>query len=196
MLVTQLISLKGNYLFPNRTIRSKQYLCKSLIGLLDGVRLCLALSRFAHNRGIRFMRADGILTSSPSPPWTLNLQARRTRQCGGVLRLSAAPGGGAAPAVAFVPSVRRPTNAQTGFLSWCHSGGWSARLRPFGVLAGSEAWTGEYEYRCASLAAKAHRRVAALSSSLAIYVGCLLVLTRLGAAALLSRCPAGDRFCQ
>jgi hypothetical protein len=75
MLVTQLISLKGNYLFPNRTIRSKQYLCKSLIGLLDGVRLCLALSRFAHNRGIRFMRADGILTSSPSPPWTLNLQA-------------------------------------------------------------------------------------------------------------------------
>ena len=29
---------------------------------------------------------------------------------------------GSLPAIAFVPSIRRPTNAQTGLLRSCHSG--------------------------------------------------------------------------
>jgi hypothetical protein len=109
MLVTQLHKFEGRLFVPHRTIRSKQYLCNILIGLLDCPPLCPAhkqvCSQHRHqsstntwyfrNRA-QFLPAEYRARRTSKP--------RRARQCDGALHLSVASD---EPVPRLHPSQRR-----------------------------------------------------------------------------------------
>jgi hypothetical protein len=99
---------------------------------------------------------------------------------------------GSPPAIAFVPTSRRPTKAQTGSLRSRHHSGDGRRGYP--SRAGRERGVAdEYEYGAPRLPLRRTSELPPCHLCWQLMVGCLLALTRLGAEPRLSRCQAGDR---